>query len=115
MINTTINDDFSVRNVPTPSMLDNNSLQINSPVLINDNNSINSSGSFNNNNLLTIAHITNPTPFTRFSSKSSSPSLPVTKDTISFASLNVRGINNPIKFDAILDDLFNKNLSIIAL
>src|SRR2546421_3518551 len=51
----------------------------------------------------------------RFSPKQSSPRLNDTLNTISFASLNVRGINDICKFDDILDDLIIENISIIRL
>src|SRR5947207_1658063 len=51
----------------------------------------------------------------RFASSQSSPSLDDCSQTISVATLNVRGINDITKFDGIMDDLFNKNLSIIGL
>ena len=51
----------------------------------------------------------------RFASSQSSPSLDDCLQTISVAMLNVRGINDVTKFDGIIDDLFNKNLSIIGL
>src|SRR5881396_1477860 len=51
----------------------------------------------------------------RFSPKQNSPCLNDTSNTISLASLNVRGINNICKFDDILDDLIIENISIIGL
>ena len=51
----------------------------------------------------------------RFSPKQNSPCLNDTSNTISFASLNVRGINDICKFDDIFDDLIIENLSIIGL
>src|SRR3954452_11571718 len=46
----------------------------------------------------------------------SSPSLEDTSHTISIASLNVRGFaSNISKFNAVIDDLFNKDLSIIGI
>src|SRR5581483_3544920 len=57
----------------------------------------------------------NISPTERFSSKQNSPHLTDTSNTISFASLNVRGINDICKFDDIFDDLINENLSIIGL
>src|SRR5436305_4978785 len=49
----------------------------------------------------------------RFSPKQNSPRLNDTSNTISFASLNIRGINDICKFDDILDDLITENISII--
>src|SRR5688572_10591094 len=51
----------------------------------------------------------------RFSSLHSSPYLQDSSHTVSFASLNVRGINNVSKFDSIMDDLMDHNLSVIGL
>src|SRR2546421_6216178 len=51
----------------------------------------------------------------RFSSLDSSPCLSDCSNTISFASLNVRGINNNTKFDAILEDLLDRSFSVISL
>src|SRR3954462_10987847 len=52
----------------------------------------------------------------KFAQAISSPSLDDTSHTISIASLNVRGFaSNISKFDAIIDDLFNKDLSIIGI
>src|SRR5947208_13865169 len=51
----------------------------------------------------------------RFSPKQHSSRLNDTSYTISFASLNVCGINDICKFDDILDDLITENISIIGL
>src|SRR3954468_2532115 len=51
----------------------------------------------------------------RFSSHQSSPSLENYTNTVSFASLNVRGINSPTKFDTILEDLTDRSFSVIGL
>ena len=52
----------------------------------------------------------------RFANAISSPSLDETSHTISIATLNVRGFtSNIFKFDAIIDDLFNKDLFIIGI
>jgi hypothetical protein len=51
----------------------------------------------------------------RFASFPSSPSLEDPSNTVSFATLNVRGFNNPVKFDSFLDDLFSSFFSIIGL
>lgn len=57
------------------------------------------------------------TPYSsNFSPSMSSLSMDDTSHTISIASLNVRGFaSNVSKFDAVIDDLFNKDLSIIGL
>src|SRR5947209_115212 len=52
---------------------------------------------------------------TRFSPNQNSLRLNDTSNTISFASLNVRGINDICKFDDILDDLIIENFSVIGL
>src|SRR4051794_23997096 len=53
---------------------------------------------------------------TGFAASYSSPSLDDTSNMISIASLNVRGLASSVpKFDAIIDDLFNKDISIIGL
>src|SRR4051794_15610267 len=52
----------------------------------------------------------------KFAKATSSPSLDDTSHTISIATLNVRGFaSNVFKFNAIIDDLFNKDLSIIGI
>src|SRR5881394_1382094 len=57
----------------------------------------------NDTNVLTNSHL-NPIV-----------SVPDNSNTISIASLNVRGINNNTKFDAILEDLLDRSFSIIGL
>src|ERR1700743_547783 len=62
----------------------------------------------NNNNSLHSQH--------SFATSFSSPSLDDSSNTISIASLNVKGFASSVpKFDAVMDDLFNKNISIIGL
>src|SRR5947208_605665 len=51
----------------------------------------------------------------RFATFNSSPSLDDTSQTISFASLNVRGLNNPTKFDSLLADFSDLTISVVAL
>src|SRR5437764_14397043 len=51
----------------------------------------------------------------KFSSLDSSPCLSDHSNTISIASLNVRGINNNTNFDAILEDQLDRSFSIIVL
>src|SRR5437016_6002854 len=70
--------------------------------MINDLNNFNSS-SYNINNTV------------QFLPKQNSPCLNDTSNTISFASLNVRGVNDTCKFDDIIDDLIIENFSIIGL
>src|SRR3954451_6011457 len=62
----------------------------------------------NNNNCNNISNH-------RFSSHQSSPSLENYTNTVSFALLNVRGINSPTKFDTILEDLTDRSFSVIGL
>src|SRR5437763_15592640 len=51
---------------------------------------------------------------TRFSPNQNSPRLNDTSNTISFASLNIRGINDICKFDDILDDLIVENFPLLV-
>src|SRR5437660_4744837 len=86
----------------------------------NNNNSSNINSARNNNNLqiLHVSPPTNPVPNLinpRFSPSQNSPCLNDSSHTISFASLNVRGINDSCKFDDILDDLINEQFSVIGL
>src|SRR3954453_22456489 len=66
------------------------------------NNNINNNDNNNNNNL-------------RFSSLNTSPYLSDTSNMITLASLNVRSINTNTKFDTILEDLTDRQLSVIGL
>src|SRR5256714_1019948 len=66
------------------------------------NNINNNDNNDNNNNL-------------RFSSLDTSPYLSDTSNMITLASLNVRGINTNTKFDTILEDLTDRQLSVIGL
>src|SRR5689334_15967470 len=75
----------------------------------NNNNNNNNTNYDNNNNVSNSPFNTN-----RFSSFKTSPPLSDTSSAISFASLNVRGINTPSKFDSILNDLIDINLSVIG-
>ena len=83
----------NVTNVPI------NQSQVNTIVSIPVNSNINNNQTINN----------------RFSSLDSSPCLSDISNTVSIASLNVRGINNNTKFDAILEDLLDRSLSVIGL
>ena len=69
----------------------------------------------NNNNLLGPAPSYPSNRSHRFSNFQSSPALADSSNTISFATINVRGLNLSSKFDAVLDDLFQENISVIAL
>ncbi len=83
----------------------------------------NNNNNRNNNNTGSLPSSLIPTQVTpsassayNFAPSLSSPSLDDTSNTISFASLNVKGFaSNVLKFDAIMDDLFNKDLSVIGL
>ena len=90
-----INDNF----------IDNNNNNIDR---INDND--NQQDNNNNTNTLILPHNT-----AKFASSQSSPSLEDTSNTISVATLNVRGINNQTKFDSIMDDFLQKDTSIFGL
>src|SRR5947209_19366130 len=78
-----------------------------------NNNNNNNNDSNNNNN-----RFNNDSSFINFqkhfASTPSSPSLQDPSQTISFSSLNVRGINNPSKFDAVLQDCFSESFSVIG-
>ena len=86
--------------------------------MINTTNYNSSDNTNNNPHILHVSPLSHPVPNlinTRFSSQQNSPCLNDNSSTISFATLNVRGINNQCKFDDILDDLINDNLSVIGL
>src|SRR2546423_8054405 len=78
-----------------------------------DNSSSSSSNNnFNNGNLATNSiNSTN----SRFATIQSSPSLEDSTNTVSIASLNVRGISSPTKFDTILEDLMRRSFLAIGL
>src|SRR5436305_8791959 len=79
----------------------------------NNNNNNNNNNDNNNDNLNNNSSLID---FQRpFASSPSSPSLQDPSQTISFSSLNVRGINNPSKFDAVLQDCFSESFSVIGL
>src|SRR2546422_8919144 len=77
---------------------------------VNNNNNNNNDNNNNNNNPSPLINFQR-----QFASSPSSPTLHDPSQTISFSSLNVRGINNPSKFDAVLQDCFNDSLSIVGL
>src|SRR5215204_5851239 len=91
-------------------------------ILFNNNNNNNNNSNRNNNNDNINSGAPNA-PFSitarfansSFASSQSSPSLEDTFHTIFIATLNVRGINNVTKFDNIMNNLFEKDLSIIDL
>ena len=90
----------------------------------NDNNNYNNNNHINNTknhkNQKNIVPNTNltfnvpPPTHTRFSPSQSSPCLYDTSNTISFATMNVRGINIQSKFDSILADFINSNISVMG-
>src|SRR3954447_25861775 len=69
----------------------------------------------NNNNNTNINNNNNSADPSRFAATQLSPSLEDFTNTILLASINVRGINDPIKFESILDDLIGRSLSVISL
>src|SRR3954451_6525969 len=96
----------------------------------NNNNDNNETNRYNNNRYRGPRNLNSPSDFLpstlnintqnntshRFAKEISSLSLDDTSHTISIATLNVRGFaNNVFKFDAIIDDLFNKDLFIIGI
>src|ERR1044072_7980411 len=83
----------------------------------NNTNTTNNNNSINTNTINTnINSHTHSSPTAhRFSNLNSSPSLEDITNTVSIASINVRGINNSTKFESILEDLTTRSLSIIGL
>ena len=84
-------------------------------VPVNDFNNINNNNNNNNNN----DYINNyskhsHSPYKNYAPSITSPALSDTSFTISFASLNVQGINSPSKFESILQDCYNEHFSIIG-
>src|SRR3989337_1881341 len=71
--------------------------------------------SLNHNTNSPLASHAHGVNISRFSSLHSSPYLQDSSRIVSFASLNVRGINNTTKFASIMDDLINRNISVIGL
>src|SRR5436309_2089260 len=106
---------FVLSHTFTSDMINNNFTNINE---ITDHNNNHNNGSRNLNSPSgtlpsTQYNNTQHNTLNRFANAISSPSLDVTSHTISIATLNVKGFtSNVFKFDAIIDDLFNKNLSI---
>src|SRR5690349_19099045 len=76
----------------------------------NNNNNNNNDNDNNNNNNDSLINFQK-----RFASTPFSPSLQDPSQTLSFSSLNVRGINNPSKFDSVLQDCFEEKFSVIGL
>src|SRR5439155_3745878 len=99
-------------------------LQINNDTLLNmntdtdtsSNTDISSSSSSNNNfNNGNFANNSNNSINSRFATIQSLPSLEDSTNTVSIASLNVRGISSPTKFDTIFEDLMHRSFSAIGL
>ena len=88
-------------------------IDLTSPFNDSDDNNNNNNNN-NNYNVPQISLSQNQTA-SKFASSQSSPSLEDTSNTISVATQNVRGINNPTKFDAVMDDFFQKDVSIFGL
>src|SRR3954447_22714420 len=95
--------DYRIANSPFPLQNQQNTNDTNRT----NGDNINDTNKNNNNN-------TSADPL-RFAATQSSPSLEDFTNTISIASINVRGINDPIKFESILEDLTGQSLSIIGL
>src|SRR3954462_12856518 len=95
--------DYRIANSPLPLQIQQNNKDNNNV----HNNNNNKNTNINNNNF--------PADPSRFAATQSSPSLENFTNTISIASINVRGINDPIKFKTILEDLTERSLSIIGL
>src|SRR6266480_839059 len=74
--------------------------------------SFSSNNSFNNGNL---ANNPNNSINSRFATIQSSSSLEDSTNTVLIASLNVRDISSPTKFDTILEDLMRRSFSAIGL
>ena len=53
--------------------------------------------------------------FSHFASNRTSPSLEDSSHTVSIATLNVRGLSTPSKFESLMDDFINSQFSIIGL
>src|SRR2546423_15347547 len=77
----------------------------------------NSSSSSSNNNFNNGNLATNPNNSinSRLATIQSSPSLEDSTNTVSFASLNVRGISSSTKFDTIFEDLMRHSFSVTGL
>ena len=101
--------------------LNTNNNNNNCAVLNNNNNNKNIKKDYktNNNNINTGSTGSNLTTHQssqcRYSPTQSSPAMADTSNTISFATLNVRGLNSPSKFDAIFEDFFREGISVIGL
>src|SRR5438874_307964 len=80
-----------------------------------DNSSSSNSSSNNNFNNGNLAINPNNSINSRFATIQSSPSLEDSTNTVSIASLNVRGISSSTKFDTILEDLMRRSFSAIGL
>jgi len=89
----------------------------NSNIHININNHLTQKTQKNNNNIVPDPNPTfnvPPPSHPRFAASQSSPCLSDTSHTISFATMNVRGINIQSKFDSILTDFIDSNVSVLG-
>src|SRR5437764_14525949 len=105
-----INDQYESGHSGSVNVHNNNSYNYNNNHLNTDANPIVNSFNTLDTNNHHIQNINN-----RFSSLDSSSCLSDCSNTISFASLNVRGINNNTKFNTILEDLLDRSFSVIGL
>src|SRR5256714_14106455 len=80
-----------------------------------DNSSSSSSNNNHNYDNANFANNPNNPTNSRFATTQSSPSLEDSTNTVSIASLNVRGISSSTKFDTILEDLMRRSFSAIGL
>src|SRR4051794_13110229 len=112
--------DYRIANRQLPLQL----LQTNNDTLLNmntdsdtnSNTDISSSSSSNNNsNNGNLANNLNNSNNFRFVTIQSSPSLEDSTNTVSFVSLNIRGISSPTKFDTIFEDLMRCSFSALGL
>src|SRR5581483_11423228 len=91
-------------NIPLIPIVPSNNYNSNSNSYNNNNNNN------HNNNNSNHSHL----PYKNYAPSCISPALSDTSYTISFASLNVRGLNSPSKFESILGDCFNEQFSVIG-
>src|SRR3954462_4375057 len=91
--------DYRIANSPLPLQKQKNKK--------NNNNNVHNN---NNNNDTNINNYSPPDDLSRFAATQTSPSLGNFTNTISIASINVRGINDPTKFETILEDLTGRSL-----
>src|SRR5215211_7043520 len=112
-----ISDIVTDTDIDTETDNDTNTNRNNNNRNTNNNNNQNINQNNNNNNTALNSHTNtnHNAPPSRFAPLQSSPSLEDSTNTISVATINVRGINNITKFENILEDLINKPVSIIGM